>query len=72
MALGKAKVSVWRGDQVQTETVSQYADQLPQMLGLDSTVSRIEIQEETLEDVVLHLIDERAGETTPMGRNNNG
>jgi ABC-2 type transport system ATP-binding protein len=68
MARGKAKVSIWRGGQVQTEVVSHYADQLPQMLGLDSSVTRIEIQEETLEDVVLHLIDERtsasASETT--------
>lgn len=60
MARGKAKISIWRGDQVETETVSHYADQLPQMLGLDSGVSRIEVQKETLEDVVLHLIDESA------------
>ena len=57
MALGKAKVSVWRNGQKQTEVVDRYAEKLPGLLGLDASVSRIEIEEDSLEDVVLALIN---------------
>lgn len=61
---GHAVVSVWRGDAVSRETVTDYPDRLPALLrpyGLDPAVTRIEIAEETLDAVVLALIDRQAG-----------
>jgi ABC-2 type transport system ATP-binding protein len=57
MARGKARVTIWRDGEKQTDVVDHYADQLPGLLGLDSSVNRIEIEEDSLEDVVLALID---------------
>lgn len=59
MSRGKAKITIWRGDKTQTETVTDYSGQLPGLLGLDDAISKIEIQEDTLEDIVLTMIDER-------------
>ena len=57
LARGQAKITIWRGDQAQTEIIAHYAEQLPRLLGIDAAISKIEIQEDTLEDVVLRLID---------------
>ncbi len=57
---GRTKVSIWLGDRVERETVTNYPEQLPTLLrrhGLDPAVSKIEIEEDTLETVVLGLID---------------
>lgn len=64
LARGKAKVTLWQGGHPQTEIVDQYADQLPGLLGL-STIDRIEIQQDTLEDVVLNLINAQTDNTHP-------
>ena len=58
MARGKAKITIWRDGKPQVETVSQVAEALPQLLGLDASVSKIEIEEDSLEDVALGLIAE--------------
>ena len=58
LARGKVEVTIWKGEQAQTQTVTNYAEELPQLLGVSSTISKIEIHEDTLEDVVLRLINQ--------------
>lgn len=62
LARGHANVTVWRNGQAETRTVTDYPTSLPGILGLDSSIERIEVRQDTLEDVVLDLIRER--ETT--------
>jgi len=57
----KAKIKISRGNQNAEKVVSNYPQQLPKILqqfGLETTISRIEIEEETLETVVLSLIND--------------
>jgi ABC-2 type transport system ATP-binding protein len=59
---GQATVRIWQDDHVEVQTVPDYRDQLPHLLRryhLDETVSRIEIEEDTLQTVVLNLINAR-------------
>lgn len=71
----QASLKIWRGQQVEEQTLSNYPEQLPKELqrhGLDKTISRIEINEDTLEDIILRMIDERSaelGEEDGNGRN---
>ena len=56
----RAKIKIWRGEQVNEHEVTNYPEQLPGMLhgyGLDQGISRIEIEEDTLETVVLRMIN---------------
>lgn len=56
---GRTRIHIWRGAETTTETLDNYAEFLPQVLqryGLDPAVTRIEIERDTLEDVVLGLI----------------
>ena len=58
----RSKIKIWRGEQVTEKDLINYPEQLPKELqsyGLDSTVSRIEIEEDTLETVVLRMINEQ-------------
>jgi ABC-2 type transport system ATP-binding protein len=64
MQRGRTEVRVWRGNQVETETVRGYYTELPRLLeryGLDRSISRIELHEDSLETVILSMIEE-AGE----------
>ena len=59
MQMGATRVKIWQGEQVIEEQVTQYAQQLPiilQKYGLDG-VSRIEVEEDSLETIVLNLIN---------------
>jgi len=59
---GRTRVSVWCGDERQSETLADYPSELPGLLrrrGLEDSVTRIELDEDTLETVVLELINER-------------
>lgn len=59
MQMGETRVKIWQGEQVVEEKVTQYAEQLPVILqkyGLDG-VSRIEVEEDSLETIVLNLIN---------------
>jgi ABC-type multidrug transport system ATPase subunit len=59
---GQATVRIWQNSHVDVQTVPDYRDQLPHLLQryhLDETVNRIEIEEDTLQTVVLNLIDAR-------------
>ncbi|MBZ0274632.1 MAG: hypothetical protein K8I60_00725, partial [Anaerolineae bacterium] len=56
---GRTTVTIWNGTESQTEQVANYAEALPRLLEqyhLDSSVSRIEVEHEPLERVVLDLI----------------
>ncbi len=61
---GRTQVRLWRGrgaDRPAEEaTLADYAEQLPEMLqryGLDAAVDRIELEHDTLETIVLRLIN---------------
>lgn len=55
-----ARIKIWHGEQVNEQDVINYPENLPRELhayGLDATISRIEIEEDTLETVVLDMIN---------------
>jgi len=55
----RVKVKIWRGEKFDETEVTDYPEQLPvelQRYGLDATINRIEIEEDTLENVVLRMI----------------
>jgi len=65
----RAVVRVWRGDQALEHHVQGYPDALPKLLhqhGLDPAIQRIEVEEESLEQVMLELVKQseakKAGE----------
>lgn len=61
---GRATVRLWKGEECVTESVTDAPRELPRLLaarGLDPAVTRIEVEEETLDQVVLRLIREREG-----------
>lgn len=60
---GRARVRVWRDGNLTEDTLENYPERLPAHLGLDPAVSRIEIQEDTLESVLLGLIQARRKES---------
>ncbi len=56
---GRTKIHIWRGEETVAETLDNYAEFLPGLLqryGLDPGVTRIEVEQDTLENVVLDLI----------------
>lgn len=55
-----ARVKIWRGEQPEQQQITNYPEQLPHILrqhGLDDTITRIEVEEDTLETVVLGMIN---------------
>ena len=55
----QARIKIWRGEQLDEHEVINYPKQLPRGLhsyGLDPTITRIEIEENTLEKIVLGMI----------------
>jgi ABC-2 type transport system ATP-binding protein len=64
MQRGRTEVRIWRGNRMEVETVHGYYTELPRVLehyGLDRSISRIELHEDSLETVILKIIEE-AGE----------
>ncbi len=59
LARGHAKVALWQGGTVEEFECNNYRNELPKLLGIDDRYSRIEIQEDTLEAIVLRLITEK-------------
>jgi len=54
-----AKINIWHGEDVDTHQITNYPQQLPKIMreyGLDPSINRIEIEEETLETIVLRMI----------------
>ena len=61
----RARIKIWRGPKVNEQVVSNYPEALPGLLhkdGLDPSISRIVIEEDRLEAVVLRMIDEQTVE----------
>ncbi len=55
----RASVKLWRGGEAETHELENYPQALPTLLhkeGLNPAIERIEVQEETLEQVVLRLV----------------
>lgn len=55
----QARIRIWRGETVDEFTMKNHPESLPRTLmdyGLDPTISRIDIEEDTLEAVVLQMI----------------
>jgi ABC-2 type transport system ATP-binding protein len=61
----RAKITIWRGESMDQREITNYPDQLPEILkkfGLDPSINRIEIEEDTLETVVLRMINAVQGQ----------
>jgi ABC-2 type transport system ATP-binding protein len=61
---GRTHIHIWRGGAVvnETQTSENYTEALPQLLhryGLDPAVTKIEVERDTLEQIVLSLIEKR-------------
>lgn len=62
LARGVTQVSIWRGSTVRREAIADVATRLPQLLradGLDPDVTRIDLDADTLETIVLRMIEEQ-------------
>ena len=62
LARGRAAIRLWRAGECSTVEVANYADALPAILhryGLDPTITRIEVEHDSLETVLRALIEER-------------
>jgi len=60
---GRTNVRIWRGEQMEQDTVRYYYTELPRVLrayGLDPTVTRIELHADSLETVIVEMIEEAA------------
>lgn len=58
----KARIKILRDNQSQEELVNNYPQSLPillQQFGLDTIITRIEIEEETLETVILSMMEDQ-------------
>jgi ABC-2 type transport system ATP-binding protein len=63
----RARITVQRGENQRQYQVDNYRRQLPEVLreyGLESAVTRIEVEEETLETVVLEMINRHEAHTS--------
>jgi len=68
LARGRTRVRVWRGDQPEETTLVDYPVELPKLLGrdgLNSAVRRIELERDSLDAVVLSLINASEAATQP-------
>jgi ABC-2 type transport system ATP-binding protein len=61
LATGHAKIRLWHGEQCEEHDFVNYRSELPKLLGIENRYSKIEVQEDTLEEVVLRLIAEKDG-----------
>ncbi len=58
----QAKVKIWHGAEMRQQTLTNYPESLPELLrqsGLDPQIRRIEIEEDSLETIILQMIDKR-------------
>lgn len=61
----EAEIKIWKKERAFKKTIENYPERLPillQKLGLNKSISRIEINETSLETVILDLINEKVGE----------
>ena len=57
---GRATIRLWQQDHVEEMVVNDYSVDLPRLLAARDRVDRVEIDRETLEDIVLRMIDDDA------------
>ena len=70
----RAVVRIWRNGQPEEKAVQNYPAALPELLrphGLDAGIQRIEIEEESLEQVVLRLVKQAEGAEKEQGHHGN-
>lgn len=75
LANSQAKITLWKDGEKLEHYTSNYREQLPGVLrsfGLDPEISRIEIEEDTLETVVLGLISQHEQDDREEGQNEPG
>ena len=68
----QARIRIWRGERVDEKEIINYPDQLPKELhsyGLDPTINRIEIEEDTLETIVLGMINDHEAQNKKEAKN---
>ena len=61
---GNSTVKIWRGQKLERETISQYPTQLPGLLqsyGLDPAITKLELDQDNLETIMLRLINDKPG-----------
>ena len=59
----QAKIKLWRDSKMSEQRVKNYPEALPKLLqqeGLDPQIQRIEIEEDSLETIILNMINERS------------
>lgn len=61
LARGRAKLRLWHGTELEEKVLENYREELPKILGIAERYSKIEIQEDSLEEIVLRLIAEKDG-----------
>jgi ABC-2 type transport system ATP-binding protein len=65
MLRGNTTVKVWRGDKLEQHSITEYPTQLPSILqkyGLDPSITRLELEQDTLETIMLRLINDNPGQ----------
>lgn len=75
LANSPARITVWKGEEKLEHHAANYQQQLPSVLrqyGLDPEIKRIEIKEDTLETVVLGMINAHEQETLVEAENDRG
>jgi ABC-2 type transport system ATP-binding protein len=64
LARGRTRVTLWQGDTVTNEALTNYAVELPRLLERfpAASITRVEVQQDTLETVILDMISAQTGE----------
>lgn len=60
LSRGRAEIHLWHGSLEQVETLDNYPEKLPELLGIQDQIDRIEVRQQTLEEIVLRLIQDEA------------
>lgn len=67
MLQGNTTVKIWRSNRLDRHTVAEYPTQLPGLLqnyGLDPAITRLELDQDNLETIMLRLINAKPGANT--------
>ncbi len=68
----QARIKIWQGDHLNEQEIINYPEHLPkelQSFGLDPTINRIEIEEDTLETIVLGMINDHEAQNIKEAKN---
>jgi ABC-2 type transport system ATP-binding protein len=68
----RARIKIWQGERVNEQQIINYPEHLPKELhsfGLDPTINRIEIEEDTLETIVLGMINDHEAQNIKEAKN---